>query len=196
MDLLSKIRDVCLQPSLRREFHDYTRKVLKLDANQCAATASLVLIEVAALDRVRTWTADLVAALSAKGWTRHADNSPPIGAVCFSEDLNANSAPDHVYVFLGWEDQSKRLAVIYDNYSAALGFRNYGKAVTHKMKIYAKTPTAFYMLPPAPVAKFNAEEAAARIDRFKAFYDDLQRVPAAHGPLNALRQVYRDAGVK
>jgi hypothetical protein len=67
--------------------------------------------------------------LRGRGWLQTTSMSElKPGYMLFSQDRTGRKgAPDHVYLFMGWADEAKRIAWIFDNKSVNLSKRNLGE---------------------------------------------------------------------
>lgn len=114
----------------------------------CAATQSRVLQLAGVISGYYPWCADLSAKLKGKGWRRGGMVDLLPGCLFFTKDYNNNGSPDHVVTFLGWLDEPKLIALVYDNYSAKPHARNLGGPVWYRGKRLAYGRFAYAMLPP------------------------------------------------
>lgn len=191
----AEFRRLLSDPATQREIRAFTRKVLKLRSNQCAATASEYLRRAGYITHVRTWTADLAAALDAAGWIRKTGTPEPYSVV-FTKDDNGNGAPDHVYTLLEMIDPALGVAEVIDNYEPGPHLRNVHGAVTYNGQRLARGRAAFYMVPPEENKAFTLEEIESIRSGFAVQYaskhvltQDEQRM------LNLVRAGFRRAGV-
>lgn len=132
---MKKLSTLLNNPATRLDAYRKVRQVFKGVKALCAATVSEYLIRAGVLGGYRAWTADLQAVLAKKGAVSIAGmgNLKPLD-ICYSVDGNRNGAPDHVYFFLHWIDQSKGIASVLDNYSPHPHPRNLGASCWYQGK--------------------------------------------------------------
>ena len=153
---LAKLAALLASPAVRSDVYRTVRRAFKGVRALCAATASEYLIRAGVLSGYHPWTSGLEVALKVTGWktvggtgVTARDNAstgetpvPPLKPydVCYTTDANANGAPDHVFIFLRWLDQSRLVAEVVDNYGAHPHPRNLGAPVWYGGQLLARTP--------------------------------------------------------
>jgi hypothetical protein len=154
------IAHVLGDPQMRLLIHGQALKIMPNDGARCAAVQSCTYFaakgkDITKLGRCDVWTgtADFEAHLRKNGWHEvcSLDALEP-GMICFSQDRRGRKgAADHVYTFCGWLERRKRVALIWDNYQAALHPRNMLGATLYWWRRYNNTPFAFALAPPVQI---------------------------------------------
>jgi hypothetical protein len=144
-----KFIDILVDQEVRQDVYSKLRRIYRRGTPLCAATCSEFLTRAGILAYRRDNTKQVNDALVARGWRRKGElRWLEAGAVCFSKDLTGKRMPDHVYVFLGWLDRAKSLALIQDNFSPDPHLRNMGKGVWYRGRRYSATPFDYALYPP------------------------------------------------
>jgi len=153
--------------------------------NACAATLSVLLEELGLIDRLYTWTADLVGTETRAGLLELHHPVERVlhpaqvhaGDVLVSRDRpdDGNDAPDHVFLAVGdpaGSDPANPFALVVDNYcrNGNPYWRNLGRGGWHAGGWRNKTPLAYALrfVEPEPV---GAEAQQARQQLVNALVD-------------------------
>ena len=148
MSFIESLAAVANDPAMRQRIYDHSKDILP-HSPRCATVQSLVYYaakgkppETITLAQCWPGTDGYRDARLKAGWNKCADMAAlKPGYVLFSQDkAGRKGAPDHVYLFMGWLDQPRGVALIYDNNGAALRPRNLGKACWYKCRWLSATP--------------------------------------------------------
>jgi hypothetical protein len=175
-------------------------------ANACAATLSVLLKELGLIDRLYTWTADLVGTETRAGLleTHH-----PIERILHPAQVHAadvlvsrdrpddgNDAPDHVFLAVGdpaGSDPANPFVQVVDNYcrNGKPYWRNLGKGGWHAGAWRNKTPMA-YALRFVETEPVSAAALAARqqlVDALAGAYRASQHAELSQATLHMLNSL-------
>lgn len=173
--------------------------------NACAATLSMLLIDLELIDKVHTWTAELVGTEEEVGLLEKQHPVERIrypsevraGDLVASRDLNANKVPDHVFVAAAdpeGSDQDNPFCLVIDNYcrNGKPYWRNLGKSGWYGVHRCTKTPMAYALrfVEPAAVSEQVAAARLELVQQFPHLYQlakSAELSPATLHYLNALR---------
>lgn len=154
----AKIGALVNSSDVRMEIYKRARVVLPKIGARCATTQSLLLIHAGVMNGIRLGTDGLRDALTQRYWARTSMiEKLQSYDMLFSEDRAGRHGggktwdqcvPDHVYLFIRWEQRDKQLAVIWDNNAVGFTLRNLGAACWHKGRRYNRTPFMFALRPP------------------------------------------------
>jgi len=175
--------------------------------NACAATLSVLLQELGLIDKLYTWTAQLVGTETS---TSLLEERYPIERILHPAQVHAgdilasrdrseddNTAPDHVYTAVGdpkGSDPDNPFALVVDNYcrNGKPYWRNLGRSGWHAGAWRGKTPMAYALrfIDPAPASPEIAARRQELVNQFPRLYQlaksaELSAQTMHH--LNALR---------
>lgn len=157
-----------------RPFHDEAMRLIKKWTgsykNCCATKASTFLKYAGILDKQYAMTNQVEHALLKLGAIRiNSIDDLRKGDICFSQDLNGNGFPDHVYILMSDAISSlkNRNATILDNYSVSPAIRNLGPG--------AKTPFAFALRLPEP-SSLNVKPLNLFFSNLVEMFDNIEQI--------------------
>jgi hypothetical protein len=215
-DISAKVLEKARDPKWVRQAVAKARKATG-GPNACAATLSVLLRELGLIDRLYTWTADLVGSETRAGLL---EQRLPVERILHPADVRSgdvlvsrdraddgNDAPDHVYLAVGdpaGSDPANPFVLVVDNYcvSGKPYWRNLGKGGFYGGAWRNKTPLAYALrfVAPQPVSpQASAEVQLARqqlVDALADAYRAAQRAELSQATLQQLNNFRHSSELK
>lgn len=208
-DIRTEMMERARDPRWVRDSVAQARK-LTGGANACAATLSVLLKELGLIDRLYTWTADLVGTETRAGLLEIHHPMERIlhpahvhvGDVLVSRDRpdDGNDAPDHVFLAAGdpaGNDPANPFVLAVDNYcrTGKPYWRNLGKGGWHAGAWRNKTPLAYALrfVEPPPVSTTAQLARQQLVNALAEAYRAAQRAELSQATMHHLNSLRHSA---